>query len=207
MPGIMQFYRDRAEEAERYANDPERSSKDVYRGALRSTNKLGGPKGLQGLIESYFVPALEDMQGRTAPIESAFMSQATEPGALFGAAQTSAEGYAKELFAPGGEVAGLMSRARGSTIQQGFSPEAAQGKEFGVLRSATGQVSNRFAQEAAGLEKTRFAGLGSFLGQREQQIMDLMQSIFTGTASAEQLKLAGKEPDEGIITKGLGWLF
>lgn len=161
----------------------------------------GGSRGLREQILGQFFPELQRQRGARGPVESAFTEQATTPGALYGAAKTSAEGYASELFAPGGQISSLIRGVRGKTIGQGFAPEAGEGAELGVLRSGTQAVGNRFAQEASQLEQTRFAGLGSLYGSQQQMINDLMQSLFTGTATAEQLALAKESQKKGFFGK------
>lgn len=161
-------------------------------------NFSGGERGLYDILRQQFLPEIARLRGQRGRIEEAFFGQALEPGALFGAAKTAAEGTAKELFAPGGEVAQLFRQARGQKIQQGFAPEAAEGAEQGILSAASSRIGDVFAQQAGALEQQRFNALGSLFGQREQRLFDSLTSLFTGAGSAEQLKLARQESVGGV---------
>src|SRR3970282_409172 len=68
----------------------------------------GGALGMRDVLERYFLPELRATRELGAPIQEAFLRQTLEPGALYGAASTAAQGYANQIFAPGGEVAGLV---------------------------------------------------------------------------------------------------
>ncbi len=166
-----------------------------------STDPLGrgGPAGLRDIIGQYFLPELKSRQGTRGGIESAFLKQSTEPGALFGAANTAAEGYAKQLFAPGGEIASLISQVRGKSISRGFDPSAAEGPERNILNQGVGQVGNFFAQQAGGLEQARFGGLAQSYFSGQQGISDLLESLYTGVAGAEQLQLAKHPPRQRFL--------
>lgn len=153
----------------------------------------GGSGGLRDIVRQYFLPQLERLRGQSG-ISDAFLGQVQEPGALFGAASEAASGTARQLFAPGGEVATMIGRARGQSINQGFNPEAAAGGENEILRGATQRVADTFATQAGGLEQTRIGALSQAYGLREQQMMELIESIFTGVGSAEQLNLAKNPP-------------
>jgi len=165
----------------------------------------GGERGLREIAQYQFLPELERARRQRVPIEEAFLGQALQPGALFGAAQTAATGYARQLFAPGGEVAGLVSRARGRSISQGFEPSAAEGTERTILQGATGRVGDVFAQQAGQLEAQRFGALSGAFGEAGAGVRDLLESLFTGVASAEQLGIARKAgKKKGLFGLGIG---
>lgn len=145
---------------------------------------------LQYILNEYFKPELTRLQGQRNPIERAFYSQTLEPGALFGAANTAAQGYARQLFQPGGEVASLISKARGGAISQGFAPSSSEGAQRAILQGATNRISDVFSQNAAQLEGLRFGALSGAYGDVNASVRDLIESLFTGTASIQQLKLA-----------------
>ena len=149
-----------------------------------------GYHGLRGIGQDYIIPEIERVRGGRSRIENALMEQTLEPGSLYGAASEAAGGYARELFKPGGEIASLMGRARGRSIGQGWSPEDAIGPENTILRGGVDAISNMFAQQAAGLEQARYGGLMGMYGMHDQGIKDWITSLYTGTAGAEQLKLA-----------------
>jgi len=148
----------------------------------------GGVSGLRDILQNYFLPELASARKRRGPIDQAFMDQSLTPGSLYGAASTAAMGKANELFKAGGEVSNLIGRARGKSIQSGFAPGDSLGDENAILRGATDTVANTFAQNAASLEGERYSGLASAYGKND--VMDLIESLFTGVGSAEQLGLA-----------------
>src|SRR5512147_2624007 len=150
----------------------------------------GGPAGLRYLVSQYFLPRLKGQEEFGSQINDAFMKSVGTPGANFGEAKKAAEGLAGELFAPGGQVANLISQVRGNAIQRGFDPSAAEGGERGVLQQATGQVGNYFAQQAGQLEGQRVGALTAGYQTQQQTINDLLESLYTGVAGAEQLQLA-----------------
>lgn len=150
----------------------------------------GGTWGLRDLLRRYFLPEFESANRTRSPIEGAFLEQTLEPGALYEAASTAATGKANELFKAGGQVSQLINRARGGAIQRGFNPESAFGDENVILRGATDTVANTFAQNAAALEGQRYSALTGTYGDANKRIQELIESIFTGVGSAEQLNLA-----------------
>lgn len=157
----------------------------------------GGVTGLRDILQQYFLPELERARTRRGPIEDAFTAQSLTPGSLYGAASTAALGTANELFKPGGQVASLIGRARGKSISQGFSPESAFGDENTILRGATDTVANTFAQNAGALESKRADMLTSLYGRDD--VMSLIESLFTGVGSAEQLNLAKNPPRQKFL--------
>lgn len=157
----------------------------------------GGPQGLRDILQKYFLPELDKARTRRGPIEDAFTAQALTPGSLYGAASTAAMGRANELFAPGGEVASLIGRARGKSIGQGFDPSSSLGDENNILRSATKNVGDVFAQQAGALENTRAGMLNTAYGNND--VMSLIESLFTGVGSAEQLDLAKHPPRQKFL--------
>jgi hypothetical protein len=121
------------------------------------------------------------------------MAQTLQPGALYGAASEAAKGTAAQLFAPGGDVATMIAKARGTAIGQGFAPSAAGGSTAGILRGATQRVADTFATQAGQLESERYGMLGQAFGASNQNIQSLLESLFTGAASADQEKLASQK--------------
>lgn len=177
-------------------------------GASRDPLGRGGVTGLRDVLERYFIPEFAETTKLGGGIQRAFLEQTLEPGALYGAASTAAQGAASQLFAPGGEIAGAIRSARGGAIQQGFAPSAAEGSERAILRSGTQRVADVFAQSAAGLEGQRFGALTGAFGESRAAQRDLIESLFTGVASAEQLSLANRalraQSGGGGIFGGLG---
>lgn len=168
-------------------------------GSQSSALGPGGPGGLRFLVEKYFLPRLTGQEAAGGKISDAFLGQVTTPGADFGEAQKAAEGYAGQLFAPGGQVASMIQQVRGGAIQRGFDPSAAEGGERGVLQQATGQVGNFFAQQAGQLEAQRLGAITSTYQSQNQMINDLLESLYTGVAGAEQLKLAKNPPRQKFL--------
>lgn len=152
----------------------------------------GGVRGLRELSLYQIYPMLDVSRRSAAAIEEAFLGQVGQPGASYGAAKEAALGAARTLFAPGGEVSTLLRRARGQAVEQGFAPEAAEGAERGILLGATQRVGDVFAQEAGRLEAQRLAAFGEAYRTSQERTLDLLASLFTSVASAEQLALAQK---------------
>lgn len=157
----------------------------------------GGSQGLRDILQGYFLPAFAEARKRRGPIESAFNEQTLNPGALYGAASEAAGGRARELFKAGGEVSNLIGQVRGRSINQGFSPDSAYGAENTILRGATNSVADTFAQNAAQLENARYTGLAGAYGNND--MMSLLESLFTGVGSAEQLNLAKNPPRQKFL--------
>ena len=151
------------------------------------------PYSLEQLVASYFLPELQRTRELGGPIEGAFMQQALQPGALYGAASTAAGGVARQLFAPGGEVAGLVRGARGSVIGQGFDPSSAEGAERGIMQSATNRVADTFATQAGQLEGLRFGALTQAFGGAQQGTRDILESIMSGEGMAHSYDLARRQ--------------
>lgn len=159
-----------------------------------------GSKGMDVLrrLSQYFIwPEAQRQREVGAPIEEAFRSQMLTPGAGYEAASTAAGGVARELFAPGGEVASLISKARGKVIGSGFAPSGAEGAERGILRAGTQRVADTFAQGATQLEGQRMGILGGAYGDTQAAQRDLIESIFTAEATAQQLGIAKKAAKRG----------
>ena len=167
------------------------------RGAIK-----GSVRGMQGIIDKMLVPELKHAQQRRGGIEDAFLGSISDQEGFYQSALTSAEGLSRELFKPGGQVSSLLGKARGRSISSGFAPEGAEGAERGILGGAMDQVSNRFAQEAAGLEQTRISALAQAFGISESQITQLIGSAFSGQATIEGFKAA--ERDKGLLGLGIG---
>lgn len=146
-------------------------------------------KALLRLSQLFFEGAQRQRE-RFDPITQAFLSQVSQPGALFESAQRAAEARAQELFAPRGEVSNLISRARGQVIGQGFAPEAALGAENSIISQALKQVSSTFAQQAAALEQSRLQSLGGAFQEGLRGERDLLESYFNAVATALQAKYA-----------------
>ena len=156
----------------------------------RNPNNPLNPYDLEQLTYGFFEPELRRTRELAGPIESAFLEQSTRPGALYGAAATAAGGVARQLFAPGGEVAGLVGSARGSVIGQGFDPSAAEGSERAIMQSATNRVADTFATQAGQLEAIRYGGLSQAFGGAQQGTRDILESMMAGEGMAHSYDLA-----------------
>ena len=154
---------------------------------------------LRNILQSYFQPELAGQQAARNPIQSAFLSQVTTPGAEYGAAKEAATSMASDLFAPGGQIASLVSGARGKAMGQGFSAASAGGAVNGVLRAGVQQVGNTFGQNAASLEANRMNLLGGAYSDSNKTINDLLQSLFAGEATAQQSSIAGNAAKKGLF--------
>lgn len=148
------------------------------------------PQSLKDILDQYFLPEIKRSQETRQPIENAFNEQFLTPGSGYASAKAAAQGVADTLFARGGEVDSLISRARGNMVGQGFGPDSSLGDENVILRGATQRVADTFATQAAGLESSRMSGLASAYGNSQQSYRDLLESLFAGTGNIQQLGLA-----------------
>jgi len=167
----------------------------------RGANKKS-VRNMQDILDKLLRPNLEHAQQRRGGIEDAFLGSISDQEGFYKSALTSAEGLSRELFQPGGQIATMLGKARGKSIASGFAPEGAEGAERGILTSGVQQVSNRFAQEAAGLEQTRIGALAQAFGISEQAISQMISSAFSGQATIEGYKAA--ERDKGWLGLGIG---
>lgn len=156
--------------------------------------KLFGNKdtgNLNDVLNKYFVPEIQRQGEQRDKISSAFYG-AVGPGS-YDAAATAAKGYASQLFAPGGEVAGLIGQARGKSIGSGYQPqEGANRGTNAILRGASGRIADTFAQTAGQLELGRQNSLASAYGADQGGYRDLIESLFTGYGNIGQYNLANK---------------
>ena len=164
--------------------------------------RKGSIRNMQDVLDKLLKPNLEHAQKRRGGIEEAFLGSISDQEGFYKSALTSAEGLGKELFKPGGQIASMRGKARGKSISSGFAPEGAEGAERGILSSGMDQISNRFAQEAAGLEQTRIGALAQAFGISEQAIAQMIGSAFTGQATIEGFKAS--ERDKGWLGLGIG---
>lgn len=168
----------------------------------------GGRRGMVGIANDMFLPEIGYQRGIRKQVTPGFLQQASTPGALYGAAATAAEGVSRELFRPGGVVSEGITAARTGQrgIRGGFEPMGGEGAELGVLRSATDQVANAFAQQAGQLENTRFSVYGGFASQAQGGVGQAIADYATQRSGAEQFELArrGSQRRGGLLGLGLG---
>ena len=67
------------------------------------------------------------------------------------------------------------------------------------MTQAMQRVADTFATGATSLESQRMGALTSAFGSTNQNVNDLLQSLFTGQASANQLGLAQNPPRQKIL--------
>lgn len=179
-----------------------------YVNSVKQQNALQKqPGNLQDILQSLFMPQFKAAQTRQGPINSAFDSTFMTPGANFGAAKTAAEGYGADLFAPGGQIDANIKRARGGAVQSGFNPTAAEGDTNNILRAGTKAVGTQFAQGATALEGSRMSGLAGAYQGGQQNINDLIESLFTGQANIAQLQQSNFNNSKGFLGTILKGLF
>jgi hypothetical protein len=160
---------------------------------------------MQNFLRFMFLPYLNQQIGVQGEIGSSFLNQVATPGADFGAASTAAQGYANQLFKPGGQIANQIRTARGNVTRGGFAPSGAEGAENGILNQGVQDVGNMFAQGATGLESQRMNLFSNLYGGTNQNIQDMIQSIFTGYGNEQQLGLAQSSvPKKGLLGLGFG---
>jgi len=173
------------------------------KGGLSDPKNAG--KSMEDILSQMFTPFLNQQISAQGPIGNSFMSSILDPSASFNQALTATQGFANNLFKPGGQIAGQIAGARGKVAGQGFAPSGAERGENGILNQGVSDISNFFSTQAGNLEQQRRSLLGSAFGETNQNIMDLIQSLFSGAGSIGQLGLAGKSvPKGGLLGLGFG---
>jgi hypothetical protein len=181
------------------------SGYNVVPGSSRGDLKSNAPKFMEDILNQMFLPFLNQQAGIQGPIGNAFLNQIMTPGQDFSQASTAAQGVANQLFMPGGQVASQIAAARGRVAGQGFAPSGAERAENGILNQATQTVANTFAQGATDLEKERMSLLSGAYTGTTQNLMDMLQSMFSGVGNIAQLNITQKaSPKGGLLGLGFG---
>ena len=171
-------------------------------------NPLDPNKGglsMYDILTQSFLPFLNQQIGTQGPIGQAFFDATLRPGANFGQAETAAQGYGANLFRVGGPLQKNILGAVGGMAGKGFQPSGAEGEVNAITRGGVNDISNFFASQAGTLEQERLRNLASAFGGANQNIMDMIQSLFSGQGSIAQLGLAAKSaPKGGLLGLGFG---
>lgn len=156
---------------------------------------------LVDLLQREFLPELERARGRRGKFEDIF-TKFLDPRAGEESVSRGAERIALDVLRPGGNVTEAIRSARGRSIASGFG--------------TTGGDLSR--QEANIVSEGLRSSVGSFVGQSlpalfegaagraerarslsQQQVVDLIESLFTGLAGAESLRLADEAQDDKFL--------
>jgi hypothetical protein len=181
-------------------------SNQAQRQAQRRTGQpFGGPLGGQrrtpdpGILEEVLQrrvgPAAKESTSRSRFLFGKLENRLNTPFSL-DPIQGAATAFAEDLLRPEGEISQQISSALRSDVQSGFNPagggafEARQGQ---ISRGVQDRLANFLAQQTLGLRQQNIQetlGLGQLaLGSQELDLATIV-SLFTGQASAEQLRLA-----------------
>jgi hypothetical protein len=156
-----------------------------------------GADFLRRLGERFILPAAQKQQGEADRLSSLLFGElerpAGEAGLEFANKATSA--FAEDLGRPGGPISKAIGGALRGTVQSGFRP-GGSGKlvsdTFGIGREASRSVGNFFTQQALagrGQDIQNRATLGQIAAGSREDMLNLIASLFSIGASAEQLGL------------------
>ncbi len=164
--------------------------------------KKGGR--LADLLGEEFLPELRESRGRRSRVEDAFMGF-LDPSKGERFVTEGAERIGADVLRAGGPITEAIRRARGGAISSGFGTQGGDlsGQEANVvtegLRSSVGSF---IGQSLPGLFEGAAGRATQAFGITQQQVTDLMESLFTGVGSAESLRIA--QPKKGLFGLGLG---
>lgn len=161
---------------------------------------------LYGWLRGFQLPELKYQTGLRGPITDTFMNYISGgPGGAMGSAKTAAEGYGADLFRVGGPLQSSILRAMGGMAGRGFQPGGAEGQTNAITREGVRDVGNFFSSQAVPLASQYFNTLAGGFGQANQNISELLSSLFTGGANIQQLLMAMRSmPKKGLLGLGLG---
>lgn len=166
-----------------------------------------GPGKLSQILDERFVPEYERLQGRQSELENLLLERLRTPtdfGQFRGELSATAESLANELFGAGGAVEKAYSDAFGKTVESGFGTTSGgfDRARQNILGQARDTVANTIAQNAINLapvaaqsRATDIASLLDFTNTQGAMLGDIRDSLFTGQASIEQLRLGREQMD------------
>ncbi len=152
--------------------------------------KKGGR--LADLLGQEFVPELGRAKGRRRQISDVFQ-QFLDPNAGAKFVTQGAERIGADVLRAGGPITEAIRRARGGAISSGFGTQGGDlsRQESNIvsegLRSSVGSF---VGQALPGLYEGAAGRATQAYGISQQQVTDLMESLFTGIGGAESLRLA-----------------
>ena len=152
----------------------------------------GGGRRLAGVVEAEFRPELERARGRRGEAErrlDPFLDPAG--GARF--VTEGAERIASDVLRPGGEVAGAIRGLRGGAIRSGFGTTGADTsrQEAQIIsRGLRSSVGSFIGQALPGLYEGAAGRTADLQQQEADRSQDYLESLYTGYAGAESLRLA-----------------
>ncbi len=159
---------------------------------------------LADLLRGEFLPELGRSREQRSRISNAFMGF-LDPNRGVDFVTEGAERIGTDVLRAGGPVTEAIRRARGGAIGSGFGTEGGDlsGQEANIvtegLRSSVGSF---IGQSLPGLFEGAAGRATQAFGISQGQVTDLLESLFTGLGSAENLRLA--QPKKGLFGLGLG---
>ena len=159
---------------------------------------------LAALLGREFVPELDRARRRRGQISDRFMGF-LDPQRGERYVTEGAERIGADVLRAGGPITEAIRRARGGAIGSGFGTQGGDlsSQEANVvtegLRSSVGSF---IGQALPGMYEGAAGRATQAYGITQQQVPDLMESLFTGLGSAESLRLAQKK--KGLFGLGLG---
>ena len=159
---------------------------------------------LAALLGKEFVPELGRAKGRRSQISDMFMGF-LDPQRGEQYVTRGAERIGADVLRAGGPITEAIRRARGGAISSGFGTQGGDlsRQEANIvtegLRSSVGSF---IGQSLPGMYEGAAGRATQAYGITQQQVPDLMESLFTGLGGAESLRLAQKK--KGLFGLGLG---
>ena len=159
---------------------------------------------LAALLGKEFVPELGRAKGRRNQVSDMFMGFLDPRGGERYVTE-GAERISADVLRPGGSVTEAIRRARGGSISSGFGTQGgdlSRSEANIVSEGLRSSVGSFVGQSLPGLYEGAGGRATQAYGITQQQVPDLMESLFTGLGSAESLRLAQKK--KGLFGLGLG---
>ncbi len=150
---------------------------------------------LAGVLGEELIPELDESKKRRSRIEDIFF-KTLDPRNQEESINRGAERIALDVLRPGGEVTEAIRSARGQSINSGFGTQGGDlsRQEATIvsegLRSSVGRFVGEALPELSEGAANR-AAQGAALSREE--VIRLIESLFTGVAGAESLKLANDD--------------
>lgn len=167
---------------------------------------FGRKKGgrLSGLLEREFLPELAGSRRRRSSIEDAFLGF-LDPAAGEEYITRGAERIASDVLRPGGVVTEGIRAARGGEIAKGWGTAGSDlsRQEANIVADTLSSTVGSYLGQALPAMYEGAAGRAlSAYGLTQEQVQELLNSLYTGLAGAESLGVA--KQGQGLLNLGLG---
>lgn len=160
---------------------------------------------IRDLLGERFLPEFERLAERQAELEEQLLGRIEDPidfESFRGELSTLAESVTRDLFGPGGAVEDATTRAAGESVRSGFGTRSGgfDRARLNILEGARDQVTDvvgraapQLAQTAAQTRAADIGALGEFTAGQAARQTDLLESLFGGFATIEQINQAREQ--------------